>query len=96
MSHKKPKKPLSHAAMVAQNRITRKSKMEHPIEGCWEIFFEHQAEHGDKISRKAAIDDCIAQGAAFYTARTQWQEWRKAGKAPTVTIKINGKSITKA
>ncbi len=34
---------------------------------------------GARFSRKAAIDAALAAGVAFYTARTQYQEWKQAG-----------------
>lgn len=72
-------KHISHAELVAKGRISHKSKIISPVRTCWELFASMKKELGDKLTRKLAIDSALKKGVAFYTARTQWQEWRQAG-----------------
>lgn len=69
------KSNLSHSAMVALDVIRRKSTFKNPVEKCWEIFNENPG-----MRRKDVINLCLKHGVAFYTARTQYQYWKAAGK----------------
>lgn len=71
---KQPKKPLSHAAMIKANVISHESKIKSPVAKAWEIFNANR-----HLPRKAAMDLAMKAGVAFYTARTQYQAWKKAG-----------------
>lgn len=69
----------SHTTRVLEDRINHKSKQKSPVKLCWEIFDEVKKKLGDTMTRKLAIDTAERRGIAFYTARTQYQEWKKAG-----------------
>lgn len=77
-SNKKAKtvRVLSHAAMVAKGAIRHKSKVINPVHFVWDTCDKMKG-----ATRKTVVDACIAAGVAFYTARTQYQAWRVAGKA---------------
>lgn len=77
-STKKPKKSgvLSHAAMVAKNTISHKSKVKDPVHFVWDTCDKMKG-----AKRKDVVDACLKAGVAFYTARTQYQNWRVAGRA---------------
>lgn len=47
-----------------------------PVKRVWEI-----ADSMPGAKRKEIIAECIAQGIAFYTARTQYQKWSQNKKA---------------
>lgn len=61
------------------NNPPNKSRVKSPVKYCWEIFDKLKARLGPNLTRKYAIATAVDKGVAFYTARTQWQEWRRAG-----------------
>ncbi len=65
------------------NRL-RKSTIEKPTKRVWTLAEEYHAANPD-AKRKDVIAHCVAQGIAFYTARTQYQAWRTACKASEIT-----------
>jgi hypothetical protein len=75
---KKKKLPpgTSHAVLVAAGQIAHKSTTKNPCQTVWEICEQNR----DK-KRKEVLDACLAAGVAYYTARTQYQAWKAAGKA---------------
>lgn len=83
---KKPKR-LTHQQMVDKNVIRRKSTLDSPVKRCWQIFEDAKVQLGPKFCRKLAIDIALKKGIAYYTARTQWQEWRQAGDRDVATTK---------
>lgn len=72
----KTKKKLSHTAMIAADKIRHKSKTKGAVKQAWEIFSLNRTK-----PRKECIDLALEAGIAFFTARTQYQAWRKAGEA---------------
>jgi len=50
------------------------STIERPCRAVWVIADELTA--AGPTSRKAIIEECVKRGVAFYTARTQYQQWR--------------------
>jgi hypothetical protein len=54
----------------------RKSTVQNPVERAWQIFDETR-----EMRRKDVIQKCLDSGIAFYTARTQYQVWKSAGKS---------------
>ena len=87
----KSKKPSSHATLVETGKILKKSKVKNPCQACWEIFSDHKTRLGAAMRRKDAIDDCLKQGIAFYTARTQYQAWKQAGDNDTKAALIHSR-----
>ncbi len=65
--------------MVIDNTIPRESKAKSPVKLCWELFDKLKTDKGAKFSRKEAIDAAMKLGVAYYTARTQYWEWKQAG-----------------
>lgn len=57
--------------------ITRKSSIERPTKAVWDIA-EELTEKDPSIRRKDVIAECVARGIAYYTARTQYQQWLTA------------------
>lgn len=55
--------------------IKRKSDIENPCEYVWTVC-ENMVPNGAR--RKDVIAYCVENGVAFYTARTQYQLWKKA------------------
>lgn len=53
----------------------RKSSAANPVEVVWNLCDKHK----DK-RRKDVIELCVRAGVAFYTARTQYQLWKAAGR----------------
>lgn len=69
--------------------LVRKSSIERPCKRVWAIAEAHPT-----LGRKAILEKCLSEGIAFYTARTQYQQWaalnkevkrREAEKAATAT-----------
>lgn len=57
--------------------LTQESTIEHPCKRVWYIADEMKDAAGglDKIRRKDVLARCVAEGIAYYTARTQYQLW---------------------
>ena len=55
--------------------VTHASTIERPTKAVW-----HIADEMVGASRSAVIAECVARGIAFYTARTQYQQWFKVQK----------------
>lgn len=71
----KPKaKGKAQPATVTEKR--RKSDIEHPVQYVWSRAEEMYAADNN-VSRKAILAQLDKDGIAFYTARTQYQLWRK-------------------
>lgn len=60
--------------MIAAGKISHKSKSKGSVRLAWELFTKNQ-----HLGRKACLDIAMKAGVAFYTARTQYQAWKKAG-----------------
>ncbi len=72
-----PTQPVSSQnQMVKLDQILRKSTVKSPVQAAWEIFEANRDER-----RKDVVAKCLEAGIAFYTARTQYQVWKSAGKA---------------
>lgn len=71
----KTKKPLSQAKLIASGKIRHKSKTKGSVNLAWELFSKHR-----HLSRAECLKLADKAGIAFYTARTQYQAWRSAGK----------------
>ena len=54
-----------------------KSSIERPTKAVWDIA-EELTEKDPSIRRKDVIAECVARGIAYYTARTQYQQWLTA------------------
>lgn len=52
-----------------------------PCNQVWEIAIQMHEASDVKPARKDIIAECVRQGVAFNTARTQYQAWFKANKA---------------
>ncbi len=57
--------------------LVRESSIERPCKRVWHIADAMKDEAGglDKLRRKDVLARCVADGIAFYTARTQYQLW---------------------
>lgn len=55
--------------------ISKKSTIDNPCQLVWTI-----AEDMAGQKRKAILEECVKQGVAYNTARTQYQQWRTAVK----------------
>lgn len=57
-----------------RGEVLNKSTTERPCKRVWIIADDMLAANPD-VKRKEVITACIAAGVAFYTARTQYQQW---------------------
>lgn len=58
--------------------FVRASLVEKPVARAHALFADYAAEAGEDMSRKGAVAYAVANGIAFYTARTQYQRWSKS------------------
>lgn len=65
--------PDSLPKRVVIPRIHR-STVENPSKLVWEIA-ERMHQENPKVARKEVLAECVNQGIAYYTARTQYQVW---------------------
>ena len=66
----------ANAAMINTDLLKpRVSTCERPTKKVWDI-----ADSMPKASRKEVMAECVAQGIAYGTARTQYQAWFKASQ----------------
>ena len=61
------------------DNIVRKSSVERPTKKVWGIAEAMFATNPD-TRRKDVVAECVRQGIAFYTARTQYQVWSQLQK----------------
>jgi hypothetical protein len=59
---------------VAEADVIHESTVEHPCKLVWHIADEMTAAN-PAVRRKDVLAACVARGVAFYTARTQYQQW---------------------
>lgn len=59
--------------------VLSRSRAANPCFTAWETFSNLKATLGATFTRKAAIEAACRAGVAFYTARTQYQQWKEAG-----------------
>ncbi|MBI5070373.1 MAG: hypothetical protein HZB56_19225 [Deltaproteobacteria bacterium] len=59
----------------------RESTIEKPTKAVWAIADEMKAAN-TAVTRKEIVNECVRRGVAFYTARTQYQLWRKSLVTP--------------
>lgn len=69
-------------ALEAKPEIKRKSDIALPTKAVWRIADEMFAAD-PQVRRKDVIAECVRRGIAFYTARTQYQQWLTAKKGTT-------------
>ncbi len=73
----------------------RISTAERPTKLVWDIADKHP-----ELKRKEVIEECVRQGIAYGTARTQYQHWfkekNKSALEPRATIGSNGQVIPAA
>lgn len=62
------------AAPKRKIEITNHSTIERPTKAVWHIADEMVAAN-PQVRRKDVIAECVNRGIAFYTARTQYQQW---------------------
>lgn len=58
----------------AKPEVKHKSDIERPTKTVWHIADEMSAAN-PQVRRKDVIAECVNRGIAFYTARTQYQQW---------------------
>lgn len=58
----------------AKPEVKHKSDIERPTKTVWHIADEMFAAN-PQVRRKDVIAECVRRGIAFYTARTQYQQW---------------------
>ena len=58
--------------------MTHSSTMRGAVARAKELFGEYAELAGEDMSRKGAIAHAVANGVAFFTARTQYQVWSKS------------------
>lgn len=69
----------------------KKSQVELPTKVVWHIADEMTAANPE-VPRKTVIQECVRRGIAYYTARTQYQQWLTAKRESDANAaKANGK-----
>lgn len=58
----------------AKPEVKNTSDIERPTKTVWHIADEMSAAN-PQVRRKDVIAECVRRGIAFYTARTQYQQW---------------------
>lgn len=71
--------------LATKTAIKRQSDIERPTKAVWhiadEMYDSAVAKGEEPPKRKVVIQRCVESGIAFYTARTQYQQWLTAKKA---------------
>jgi len=60
--------------LINKTTITHESVIEHPCKQVWNIATDMK-EDNPAVKRGAVLAACVAAGIAYYTARTQYQQW---------------------
>jgi hypothetical protein len=66
----------------AKPEVKRKSDIPRPSKTVWHIADEMVAANPN-VRRKEVIEECVRRGIAYYTARTQYQQWLTAVRNST-------------
>lgn len=66
-------------AKATRGPITNKSTVERPTKLVWDIA-ESMTKANPQVKRKEVLEECVKQGVAYYTARTQYQQWLQASR----------------
>ena len=61
-------------AQTRKIEVTNESTAERPCKLVWHIADEMKAANPE-VKRKEVLAECVKHGVAFYTARTQYQQW---------------------
>jgi len=67
-------KPAKPAPKKVNGPILHKSEIDHPCKRVWGIASDMK-DANPNVKRGAVLAECVAQGIAYYTARTQYQQW---------------------
>lgn len=72
-----PATPAPKAPKTPKIPLIRESTIERPCKRVWHIADEMKDAAGglEKLRRKDVLARCVADGIAYYTARTQYQLW---------------------
>ena len=73
-----PAKGGARAKGAAPANPMPRSTVTGPVAHAWSLYARMYAEHGVSLTRKQATEQAMAEGVAYYTARTQYQLWRQA------------------
>lgn len=73
-----PAKGAARAKGAAPANPMPRSTVLAPVAHAWSLYARMYAEHGVALTRKQATEQAMADGVAYYTARTQYQLWRQA------------------
>jgi hypothetical protein len=68
------KKPAKQTPKKVNVPILHKSEIDHPCKRVWGIASDMK-DANPTVKRGAVLAECVAQGIAYYTARTQYQQW---------------------
>lgn len=85
------KKPAREATVKGEKKITHKSEIESPVKFVWDTATRMFAENPN-TKRKDVLKACEDAGVAYYTARTQYQQWLIAYKADLARKAANGEA----
>lgn len=61
-------------APKAKREVTHESTVERPCKLVWQIADDMKAAN-PKVTRREVLDAAVTAGVAYYTARTQYQQW---------------------
>ena len=62
--------PVVSKAQADSAEVLHESSIERPTKAVWHIADEMKG-----AKRRAVIAECVSRGIAYYTARTQYQQW---------------------
>lgn len=87
-------KVVPQSQMPQKNRL-HKSQIESPTKTVWAVADE-MFEKNPSTTRKQVIEECTKRGIAYFTARTQYQQWLSARRESEENArKANGKKPSK-
>lgn len=73
-----PAKGAARAKGAASANPMPRSTVQGPVAHAWSLYARMYEQHGVSLTRKQATEQAMAEGVAYYTARTQYQLWRQA------------------
>lgn len=79
---------FDHSAKKSRTPITHVSTIENPCKTVWGIAIDMKAAN-PLVKRGAVLAECVRQGIAYYTARTQYQAWLSICKEEEATRLAN-------
>lgn len=85
-----PEAEAEKPAKATASPVLHKSEVDHPCKRVWGIACDMKKANPD-VKRGEVLAECVRQGVAYYTARTQYQQWLTIQKEEAARVASQAK-----